>query len=83
MPVLAQEPGSYRTTKATDLLPKALPYESPNKFGLTTAFAKFPPKDQATKTDRMTDHAIIHQNQVLIFSVTVCGMVLPPSTPRQ
>lgn len=51
MTVLAQEPGSYRTTKATDLLPKALPYESPNKLGLATAFAEFPPKDQATKTD--------------------------------
>lgn len=49
--VLAQEPGSYdTTTKKTVPLPKALPYENPNKLGLDTAFDKFPPKDQAKKT---------------------------------
>ena len=38
------------TTKETVPLPKALPYESPSKLGLDTAFDKFPPKDQAKKT---------------------------------
>lgn len=40
------------------------------------------PKDQAEKTHAMTDDDIIHEDWALIFSVTVCGVVLPSCTAR-
>lgn len=83
--ILAQKPGScHATTKETVPLPKALPYKNPNKLGLVIAFDKFPPKDRVNKTamDGMADNGIIHQSQSAV-SVTVWGMVLPPSVPRQ
>ena len=51
MQVLAQKPESNPTiTKEMVRLPKVLPYESPSKAGLDSAFDKFPHKDQVKKT---------------------------------